>query len=191
MCNHNLKPKLGQWLKNKGDEGCWCSSVGKLCPLFSLKRHSKHHWSPVMWPQSRNSPSVTPKDTFALVWVVIKTAHSVASSWDFYNPILRSVTTFKNNELCRHLHCQHAGKDLGKLWRDSLLIQNTFNETESTKVTAPSSLFRLPSLSPPQLLLISKDMLIFPSVKVKEAMPGLHYSSNIAEPIKATTPMLQ
>lgn len=145
MCNHNLKPKLGQWLKNKGDEGCWCSSVGKLCPLFPLKRHSKHHWSPVMWPQSRNSPSVTPKDTFALVWVVIKTAHSVASSWDFYNPILRSVTTFKNNELCRHLHCQHAGK---KIWGNCGAIHFLFKTHLMKQSPLKSRLPPLCSASP-------------------------------------------
>lgn len=80
------------------------------------------------------------------------------------------------------------GKRFGKLRSDSVFFQNTLNETQSTEVTAPSSLFCLPFF--PQLPLISKDMLIFPSVGVKEAMPGLHYNSNIAEPIKATSPML-
>lgn len=72
-----------------------------------IKNITEHPWC------DHNPDFSTLKDTFALVWVIIKTAHGVASSWDFQQSNTPLSYEFEYNELCRHLHCQHARK---KIW---------------------------------------------------------------------------
>lgn len=78
------------------------------------------------------------------------------------------------------------GKRSGKLRSDSVFKTDLMKRSPLKSRLPP-----LCSASPfPPTSIDFKRYANISSVKVKEAMPGLHYNSNIAEPIKATSPML-